>query len=172
MARTLVVYFSRTGTTKLAAEAIARTLGADLEEIVDRTPRLGVVGYLRCGYEATARKLTRIEKPARDPGNYELVVVGSPVWGASLSSPVRTYLEEHRGRLSKVAFFCTCGGRGGERVLGQMEDTCRKDPVARLVLREAEVVRKRARPKYDAFCAELRSFLPTPLERMRAMGAL
>lgn len=167
MARTLVVYFSRTGTAKLVAEAIAKTLGADLEEIVDRTPRFGIVGYLRSGYQATSRKLTRIERPVHDPGDYELVVVGSPVWGASLSSPVRTYLARHHYQLRAVAFFCTCGGRGGERVLGQMTDLVEKEPMARLVLREAEVRDGSAQPEIERFCSELRD-VASPVPERRA----
>jgi len=171
MARTLVVYYSRTGTTRLAAEAIAKALGADLEAIVDRTPRLGLVGYLRCALEAGTKRLPSIERPAREPGDYELVVVGSPVWGASLSSPVRAYLEEHRRRLKAVAFFCTCGGRGGERVLAQMTGLASKEPVARLVLREAEVTRKRAWPKIERFCGAIRSAVPSD-RGLEAVAAL
>lgn len=157
MTRTLVVYYSRTGTTKLAAAAIAKTLGADLEAIVDLTPRLGLVGYLRCGYEAARRKRTRIERGARDPRDYDLVIIGSPVWGASLSSPVRAYLDEHRDRFNDVAFFCTCGGRGGERVLEQMTEVTRKSPIAGLVLREMEVRQDRAGDKIARFSRALRT---------------
>ena len=51
--RTLVVYYSLSGMTRELAKAIAKELGADIEEIVDPTPRSGVLGYVRCGYESS-----------------------------------------------------------------------------------------------------------------------
>ncbi|MFM0169797.1 hypothetical protein [Paraburkholderia sediminicola] len=40
-AKVLVVYFSRAGTTRLLAQAIAKMLAADLEEICDFSNRKG-----------------------------------------------------------------------------------------------------------------------------------
>ena len=66
----------------------------------------------------------------------DLVVVGTPVWVWNMCSPVRSYILAHRGRFSRVAFFCTCGGSGGHKVLADMQTLCRKTPVAKLILTE------------------------------------
>ena len=50
--RVLVVYYSRTGNTRFVAEAVAQSLEADIEEIKDGKNRMGIFGFLRCGYEA------------------------------------------------------------------------------------------------------------------------
>jgi hypothetical protein len=50
------VFFSRTGTTRLLAEAIARATHRDLEELRERRSRRGVIGWLRSGYEGTYHK--------------------------------------------------------------------------------------------------------------------
>ena len=55
--KVLVVYYSRTGNTKFVAEAIAQSLEADIEEIKDKKNRMGVFGFLRCGYEAIFKTL-------------------------------------------------------------------------------------------------------------------
>jgi len=52
----LVVFFSRTGTTRGVAEGIARATGADLEELREARSRLGILGWLRSGYEGTYRR--------------------------------------------------------------------------------------------------------------------
>jgi flavodoxin len=134
--RTLVVYYSRTGTTRAVALAIAQALGADVEEIVDRTPRSGIVGYLRSGLESSLARSTPIQRGARDPRDYDLVVVGTPVWVANVCSPVRAYLTGRQGLAGKVAFFCTMGGRGNHRAFRSMEAACGAPPLARLALRE------------------------------------
>jgi hypothetical protein len=138
MSRILVVYYSRTGHTRQVASEIAAALGADLEEIVDPTPRSGLFGYLRCGREAYFRRLAPIVKGLHDPAHYDIVVIGTPIWNASLSSPVRSYVRRHRTALRHVAFFLTCGGFAIERVFLQMAEECGRSPAARLAVRERD----------------------------------
>jgi flavodoxin len=141
MSRTLVVYYSRTGTTKKVASALASALGADLEEIVDLTNRRGLRGYLRSGFDATLGRLARVEPARNNPRDYDLVVLGTPVWNASVSSPVRTYAVQHSDAMKDVAFFCTCGGPGGEHVVSQLMELCGKRPEGVLILSDAEIAR-------------------------------
>ena len=54
-----------------------------------------------------------ITPPKHDLSEYALVVVGTPIWAARLSSPVRTYLSQQRESLERVAFFCTQAGIAG-----------------------------------------------------------
>ncbi len=49
MKKILVAYYSKTGNTKRAAEDIAKSLGADLEEIKDKRNRKGFGRGLRAG---------------------------------------------------------------------------------------------------------------------------
>jgi len=137
--RILVVHCSRTGNTRQVARELAAALGADLEEIGDPANRTGTLGYLRCALEAVLGVSAEIEPPRRDPARYDLVVVGTPIWFASVSSPARTYLWLERDRLPQVAFLLTHGGMGAERALGQMRALAGKRPVARLVVREREI---------------------------------
>ena len=137
--RTLVAYYSRSGNTRRVAEAIATALGADLEPIVDRADRGGILGYLRAGRDAYRRRTTRIDPPRLDPTGYDLVVVGTPVWASSVTPAVRTWLAEYRGRVPNVALFLTHGGSGRERVFAQMTELCGHFPLAALGLRVDEL---------------------------------
>ena len=140
MARVLVVYYSRTGTTKKVALAIAQALSADLEQIADPMPRGGVLGWLKCGFDATFKRCTPIAPPKLWPGIYDLVVIGSPTWNGSIASPVRTYLMRERLQLGAVAFFSTCGGRGADAVVAEMAEVSGHAPTATLELKESEVL--------------------------------
>jgi flavodoxin len=142
--KALVVYYSRTGNTRMIAAQVASTLGAEVEAIGDHGRRAGLLGWLRCAFEGRLGRLVRIDPPAFDPAAFDLVVVGGPIWASSVSSPVRSYLRRHRGALPAVAFFCTCGGRGDERVFAQMAEACGEPPVATLVVRESELTRAAA----------------------------
>lgn len=116
--KTLVVYYSRTGTTKKVAEEIARQLNADIEEIIDLKNRKGAIGWVISGKDATLKKLTKIKELKKDPKDYDIVVIGTPVWALSIAPAVRMYLK--KAKIKKVALFSTYGGSKGN-VFAEME---------------------------------------------------
>jgi menaquinone-dependent protoporphyrinogen IX oxidase len=164
MIKALVVYYSRSGNTARIARSIAGALEADLEPIVDRRSRKGLRGYLRSGLDAALRRSADIEEPAHDPSKYDLVVIGTPVWSGSPSSPVRAFLARYRKDLRTVAFFCTCNRRGAERTLRALSRLTGKSPADVLVLHKAEL-----RGDYSAtitrFARELRLVLEPEIFR-------
>jgi flavodoxin len=137
--RALVVFYSRSGTTRKIAQALSEALKCDLEEITEPRPRTGFLGYVRSLLEAR-RKLPSIIAPKkRNVSSYDLVIIGTPVWAWSLSSPVRAYLMETASQLPEVAFFCTLGARGSESAFAQMTSIVGKKPrrVCAITQREA-----------------------------------
>jgi hypothetical protein len=164
----LVVYFSRSGHTKRVAAAIAHALGADLEEIRDRADRQGVTGYLRCELETILGATSAIERPRHDPSRYDVVVVGGPVWMASPSTPVRTFLWLERERLPHVAFFVTLGGFGSDRAFGQMRRLAGKAPRATLAIRERELADGVPADRIGAFADALVARERAPTRRRKA----
>jgi len=154
MARTLVVYFSRTGRTRRIALEIAAALGADVERIEEPQDRSGFFGYWRSGREAY-RKLSPVIEPAvRDPSGYALVIVGTPIWAGHVSSPVRTYVGAHAGRFRNVALFCTHGGSSAGKVFGEIAELAGSEPVATLALKEREI-------EAGTYAGRLRQFVDT-----------
>lgn len=137
--KALVVYYSRTGHTKKAAEAITRALACDSEEIIDTQKRSGPLGFLRSGYQAMMGKLTVIRDIKKDISSYDILVIGTPIWASTVSTPLRTFIHQYREQFKKVAFFCTCGGTRIEKVFSVMEELCGKKPVSVFSLRTMEV---------------------------------
>ncbi len=156
MNRILVVYYSRTGHTEFVARQIAARCHADLERIEDRRPRQGVWGYLRSSLEAIVGVRPGIERARRNPGDYDLVIVGTPVWFWGVASPVRTWMHRHRSALEHVAVFCTCGGSGHARALDELEAMCAHPALARLALTEREVPQCQRDPALRRFLLELK----------------
>ena len=103
----MVVYYSRIGNTRLMTEAIAQSLEADVEEIKDKKNRMGAFSFIRSGYEAIFKKLVDIKVSGKNTGEYDLIIVGSPVWAGRLSSPVRTCMHLYGHGFKNVAFFTT-----------------------------------------------------------------
>jgi len=150
----LVVYYSRTGTTRKVAEAIADLLRCGYEQVIDARNRAGLLGYLLSGRDAMRRRLTAIKEVAKNPSLYDVVVIGTPVWVYTASTPIRTYLAQRRRLFKGVAFFCTYGGDCGH-VISDMEELCRRKPRALLELQTKEVRKGEYAQKVQDFTARL-----------------
>ena len=114
--KALVVYYSYSGNTKLVADAVAKALGADLEELKPAKPlNASGAGYVMWGL----RQLVSQNKPPllplkHTPDEFDLIVIGTPVWSYTVTPPIRTFLEEHHFTSKKVALFCCHGGNYGK----------------------------------------------------------
>ncbi|MFA5925393.1 MAG: flavodoxin [Parcubacteria group bacterium] len=126
--KTLVIYYSRTGTTKKVAEMIAEKMGADIEEIKDTVDRSGVKGYLKSGRDAMKKRLTKLMPLQKNLAEYDLLIIGTPIWGWNMSAPVRTFVTDQKDNIKNAAFFCTMGGSGDERAFSEMEEIIEKKP--------------------------------------------
>lgn len=139
--KTLVVYYSRTGNTKIIAETIAKDLAADLEEITEIQPKTGIIGWLVAGKDATLQKSTPINALKHQVTNYDLVIIGTPVWSWNMSPPVRSFLQKYKQNLKQVAFFATMGGNGDQRAFTGMTKLTGLTPLATVALLERKIKR-------------------------------
>jgi len=153
--KTLVVFYSRSGTTRRIAEALSGALKCDVEEITEPKPRTGFLGYIRSLLEARRRHPSIIAPKRHDVLSYDLVIIGTPVWAWSLSSPVRAYLMATASQLPDVAFFCTLGGAGSERTFAQMTAIVGKKPRAVCAITERETLSGRYSDRLSTFAKAL-----------------
>ena len=139
MKNLLVVYFSRTGFTRIVARQLARACHADLEAIDDLQGRSHATGYALSAFEALCHQRPLIDRATHTPQDYALVAVGTPIWMWNMASPVRSYLLRHRGQFQRVAFFCTYGGSGSRKVLNDMQTLSGQQAVDTLALRDEDI---------------------------------
>jgi flavodoxin len=151
----LVVFYSRTGNTRIVAEELGKVLECDVEEIIDTKNRSGSLGYMKSGRDAMTRKLTILQDVVNDPSGYDLVVIGTPLWAGHVSTPVRTYLQQQEN-FNQVAFFCTAGGVGFEGTFKDMEELSGKTPLAILGVREKEIKDGSYKSKVAEFVKKIR----------------
>jgi flavodoxin len=103
----LVVYYTRTGKTKVVAEKVSAELGADIEEIVDLKKREGKLGWIAGGRDAMQKKQTEIAPTNKAPCDYDLIVLGTPIWAWAPTPALRTYVMRNALDGKRVAFFYT-----------------------------------------------------------------
>ena len=105
--KSLVVYYTRTGNAKFVAETIAAELGSDIEELVDLKKRAGKIGWMSAGKDATQEKQTQIGPTTRVPQDYDLIVLGTPIWASKPTPAIRTYIAKNDLSGKNVALFFT-----------------------------------------------------------------
>jgi len=137
--KTLVVYYSRTGITKRIAEEISNLINCDVEELVDKENRSGIIGYIKSGYEAARNKKTQIETPKHDIANYDLLIIGTPVWAGKMAVPIKTYIDQNMDKIPNMACFCTCGSSGIEGTLKGIAESAKVTPLASFGLKSSEI---------------------------------
>ena len=120
--KSLVVYYSRSGNTRFVAEKISQKIGGDIEEIIDKKRRKGPLGFVIGGFDATRGRKTDIAEMKKSPRDYDLIVVGTPMWNKRITPAVRTYLEDNKLSEKRVALFCTNHGSQSERVFKTLKE--------------------------------------------------
>ena len=158
--KSAVVYFTRTQGTEKVARQIADNLGADLLKLdYDHDPS-GAFGFLRALRDAVLKRIVPIETADWNLGQYDIIVVGSPVWAGVVSAPIRTFLTRHSHQLKTAAFFVTCGGSGAPAVLKSMGSISFIRPVATMTVMAQDIVSGAFRKKVSTFVADIRHGKP------------
>ncbi len=117
MAKTLIAYYSWSGTTKNLAERIHQQLpGSDLLEI--KVPK-GTFSSDMYQTDSIAKKqrkdgnLPGLTNAMPDFAQYDNILVGGPVWSYYPSTPVLAFLVKLGNFAGKVAPFYTSVGNNG-----------------------------------------------------------
>ena len=93
--KTLVAFYSRTGNTKKVGHEISKHTKADIDEIIDKKDRSGIIGWLGGGRDTFFKKKTDIDFKKR-PEEYDLVIIGTPIWVATATPAVKRYLKDNK----------------------------------------------------------------------------
>jgi flavodoxin len=113
--KTAIVYYSYDGSSVLAAEALKGPLQADVFRIEtqDEKRRGGLAKYIWGGRQVFSHAKPALKPLALKPEDYDLIVIGGPVWAGSPAPALVSWLDAAKLTGKKVALFlCHQGGRG------------------------------------------------------------
>ena len=114
--RTLVAYFSATGTTAAVARDLAEVTGAALYEIKPEVKYTAAdldwtVKTSRSSVEMQDRSSRpAIIKDLKGADNYDVIYIGFPVWWYTAPTIINTFIETYGFKGKTVIFFATSGG--------------------------------------------------------------
>lgn len=159
MAKVMVAYFSRSAVTGQLASRLAAKLGADLETVRPLTRYMGRSGFLKGVLHSLFRRAPPVDC-GRDPTDYSVVIIGSPVWAGRLSAPMRSYLIRFRGRIGPVAAFWVSGsGLAYKRVRAEIEQLTGHALLTAASFSEDEVRSAAADAKVESMVEAVQTYL-------------
>lgn len=121
--KTLVAYFSATGTTMEAATQLAQVAGADLHEIVPEIPYTPAdLNWNNRSSRSSVEMADKSSRPAianrvENMEQYDTVFVGFPIWWYIAPTIINTFLEQYDFTGKTVVPFFTSGGSGAGETL-------------------------------------------------------
>ena len=114
--KTLVAYFSATGTTEAVAKDLAEVTGATLYEI---KPEVKYTAADLDWRDKQSRSTLEMKDPAsrpaivkdlKDADSYDTIYIGFPVWWYTAPTLINTFIETYGFAGKTVIFFATSGG--------------------------------------------------------------
>lgn len=110
--KTAVVYFSRSGVTRSLVEKFPLEEGDRKIELIPSDP------YPKSYFKTLARAKVEIEGNAdvglengkQDLGQYDMILLGFPIWFWTCPKIIKTFLKENDLRGKTIYPFCTSGG--------------------------------------------------------------
>ena len=137
MSKTLVAFFSASGTTRNVAQELANAVGADLYEIKPEIPYTKAdLDWRNERSRSTLEMKDKSSRPTLADKNaniaaYDIVFVGFPIWWYVAPTIINTFLESYNFAGKIIVPFATSGSSGfGETVAGLKSSV---DPTARLM---------------------------------------
>lgn len=121
--KTAVIYYSLEGNTKYAAEKIAAELKADLIQLlpVKEYPTGKISKYFWGGKSVTFGEAPALEPYRFDEAQYDLVILGTPIWAGTFTPPLRTFIQRNQLTGKNIALFASCSGGGTEKCFDQLK---------------------------------------------------
>ena len=130
--KTAIVYYSMHGNVRYVAERVAKELGADLIELkpVKAYPDKGAMQFIWGGSAVTFKKKPELEPYTFNASDYDLVIIGTPVWASNFTPPLRTFFENNDLTGKKIAVIATSAGGDSSKCLEAVKAAAKADSLA------------------------------------------
>ncbi len=112
--KSVVVYFSQTGTTKAVADEIRKNTGADMIELVLESPYPSTYDSTieRVKRERESKKWPKILQARKNLSKYDTVYLGYPIMFGTFAPPIYAFLDSNDLGGKVLVPFCTYGSGG------------------------------------------------------------
>ena len=116
--RSLVVYYSQSGTTEKVANIIQKKTGADIERIETVNPYSGDMGAIAGAFMGERRdgKFRDLKPMKAKVADYDTIYVGYPIWAGTFAGPMHSFVKTADLKGKVIVPFCTFGSGGNTSI--------------------------------------------------------
>lgn len=100
MKKTIVFYYSKTGSNKFLAHKIKHKINAEIEEI---KPRINAHILLMLGLSLGIKKLKN------NVADFDRIILCGPVWMGKFIEPLRVFSLKYKNQIKELIFVTCCG---------------------------------------------------------------
>lgn len=121
--KSLIIYYSLEGNTKLMAEEMAKAVGADLLQLKPKKEMksTGFSKYLWGGSQVMMKKKPELMPFEIDPLSYDFIVIGTPVWAWTYAPPIASLFSTVDFSGKTIGLFSCHGGGNGKTLINMKE---------------------------------------------------
>ncbi|MDD5017742.1 MAG: hypothetical protein PHO15_06570 [Eubacteriales bacterium] len=105
--KTAVVFYTRDGSTKVAAKVIGEKFDADVFELEEAKKRGNSPGAFICaGFGAAIGRRSKLKNAyARDMKDYDRICIGTPIWAAKATPAVNAFTHALEPKGKEIIIF-------------------------------------------------------------------
>lgn len=159
--KAVIVYYSLEGNTQFVGDSIAKEIPAKIISLepVKEYPKGKVSKFFWGGKSVVFGETPPLVPYEFDRKEYDIVIIGTPVWAGCFAPPIKTFLKENDLSGKKIALFACSSGGDAEKCFAKFK----KELAGSNIIATLSLVDPKARPKSDNtlkikdFCNQLQA---------------
>lgn len=129
--KSLIVFYSLEGHTKLIANIIRDELGCDILELKPEkeVPKRGFRKFLWGGKSVIFKEKPKLKNKNPDLKEYDTIFIGTPIWASSYAPPVNTFITDNEIKGKNVLIFASHAGGGAEKCFKKLQGILKENNI-------------------------------------------
>lgn len=128
--KSVLVYYSLTGSTSHVAKMIAERIGADMIKLQPEkeVPASGAKKYIIGGKSVMLNEKPKLLNEDLNLDDYDTLILGTPIWARSFVPAVNTFLSEYMIKGKNVYLFTVHSpGTSSDQCFAKMKEKLRRN---------------------------------------------
>jgi len=149
MPESAIIYYTRSGTARMAALQLADYYGWPAYEVRNRVPRVGLAGDLRCVLDAWLHRRPAYDYDGPPLAALRQAVIVAPVWMRSLAAPMQAFLREQAPVQANLSLVLVMSGEDGDQAAADATASAGRAPSRILKVRQYAVLAGECDEQFD-----------------------
>jgi flavodoxin len=131
--KAIVVYYSLEGNTELIAKLIAQNIEATIIKLKPEKEiaKEGFKKFFWGGKSVFFKEKPKLLNGKFDLGQYDTIIIGTPIWASSFAPPINTFLAENTIVNKNIFLFGCHSGGGAEKCFVKLKDILKDNKLKR-----------------------------------------